>query len=822
MPGFIERRPSLLSCVTLSLLLAPLAPASAQDLCSGLVTDKLAHPMTALAKPALGQAVKDPQFASTLRRISAAPSGGSIIPMYSTISAWNADESRLILYQVGSGHQLYDGKTYQFIKALDINPADIEQVYWHTSDPDILFYVDGNRFIRYHVSTGAKDVLTTFSSCSSVDGGSDPMYTSLDSKRIGLECGSVRMIYDMSTNTLLASKSIGTDAPQISASGTLAFMDGKVYDTGLNLVRALDLGSAYEHASLGRTADGHDTYFGVAFDPGPAGSGTGTIVAHDMTTGAARVIVGEATGYPYPPTGTHVSAMAYKRPGYVTASVVGDTSGKGVLDQEIVLADTNPGGKVCRVAHHRSWGGEGSVGYWAEPHAVPSPSGTRILFGSDWGNSGTVDAFVAELPAYTGGSVDGDLSVTLSASAATVAQGATVSYTAVVSNGGSTSIPTVALSDTLPAGLTFASGSTGCSASGQAVSCALGTLAAGASATVTIRATATTIGTLTNGVAVSGGSTDPNTSNNSASVATAIVPTVSIGDVTVSEGNSGTKLAQFVVSLSAGSPSTVTVGYATANGTATAGSDYVAKSGTLTFAPGTVQATFNVTINGDTTVEPDETFVVNLSSPAGALIADGQGVGTITNDDVTTPTLSISDVSVVEGNSGTTTARFVVSLSAASTSTVTVGYATANGTATAGSDYVAKSGTLTLPGGDDHAERGRRGERRHDGRAERDVRGEPGEPRGGDDRGRAGSRDDHERRRHDADAVDLRRIGRGRQQRDDDGALRGELVCGEHVDGDGGLRNGERDGDGGQRLRREVRDADVPGGNDHAERGRRR
>ncbi len=370
--------------------------AQAQDLCSGLVTDKVARPMTALAKPAVGQAVTDPQFGTTIRRISAAPSGGTIKPMYSTISAWNADESKMVLYRVGQGHQLYDGKTYQFIQNLDVNPADLEQIYWHTSDPDIFFYVDGNRFIRYHVSTGAKDTLTTFSFCSSASGGSDPMYISWDSKRIGLGCGSERFIYDISTNTVIGRKTLTGGVPQIAPSGTLAFLDGKVVDTSLNTLRTLALGNPEEHASLGQLANGHDTYNGIAFD----GSPTGTIVTFDLTDGTARTIVGPATGYPYPPTGTHVSAVVYKQPGWVTASIVGDPAGQGVLDNEIVLADTNPGGKVCRVAHHRSWGGEGSVGYWAEPHAVPSPSGTRILFGSDWGNSGTVDAFVVELPSY--------------------------------------------------------------------------------------------------------------------------------------------------------------------------------------------------------------------------------------------------------------------------------------------------------------------------------------------------------------------------------------------------------------------------------------
>ena len=176
------------------------------------------------------------------------------------------------------------------------------------------------------------------------------------------------------------------------------------------------------------------------------------------------------------------------------------------------------------------------------------------------------------------------------------------------------------------------------------------------------------------------------------------VPSLSISDVTVTEGNAGTVAAVFTVSLSASSASLVTVDYATANGSATAGSDYVATSGTLTFNPGTTSQSVTVTVNGDTVVEPDETFFVNLTNPTNATLAKGQGQGTILNDDTAPPppSLSISDVTVTEGNSGTVAAVFTVSLSASSTNPVTVGYATANGSATAGSDYVATSGTLTF------------------------------------------------------------------------------------------------------------------------------
>ncbi len=173
-------------------------------------------------------------------------------------------------------------------------------------------------------------------------------------------------------------------------------------------------------------------------------------------------------------------------------------------------------------------------------------------------------------------------------------------------------------------------------------------------------------------------------------------PAVSIADVSVAEGNSGTTNANFTVSLSKASTTPVTIGYATSNGTATAGTDYTATSGTLTFAPGTTTQTLAVKVLADTTVEPSETFTVTLAKPTGATLTQATATATITNDDTAAPTVSIADVSVAEGNSGTTNATFTVALSKAATTPVTVGYATANGTATAGTDYTATSGTLSF------------------------------------------------------------------------------------------------------------------------------
>jgi Calx-beta domain len=108
---------------------------------------------------------------------------------------------------------------------------------------------------------------------------------------------------------------------------------------------------------------------------------------------------------------------------------------------------------------------------------------------------------------------------------------------------------------------------------------------------------------------------------------------VSIDDVAVVEGDSGTTTAAFTVSLSGASSQTITVDYATGDGTAHAPGDYLSKSGTLTFAPGVVSQPVSVSVVGDTAVELEETFVVNLSGATNAVIVRGQGVGTILDDD---------------------------------------------------------------------------------------------------------------------------------------------------------------------------------------------
>jgi hypothetical protein len=178
-------------------------------------------------------------------------------------------------------------------------------------------------------------------------------------------------------------------------------------------------------------------------------------------------------------------------------------------------------------------------------------------------------------------------------------------------------------------------------------------------------------------------------------------PTLSIDDVSIDEGDGGTTAFTFTVTLSNPSAQTVQVNAASADNTATLGdNDYEQLTSTqLTFAPLDVTETVTVQVNGDTMVEGDETFFVNLSGASNATVLDGQGVGTIQNDDAAGPSFSISDVTALEGNAGDTAFSFDV------TRTDTVGPAsvtasTADGTATAGSDYTAAAGLVVFGDGE--------------------------------------------------------------------------------------------------------------------------
>lgn len=395
-----------------------LAPLFAQDLSQGLLVDDLSdHPIQPLAKPGYLQSTIDPSFGTTIRRISDAGVGGVIKPMYSTIQAWNADESLMILYNQGiSEHILLNGMTYEFIRELDdFAPADLELIFWDFNDPDVLYYLSSARdFVKYTVSTMGKEVLLDLEAATAdCNGGfamgNDVQMTSWDSDVFSFRCNNDEAYYyRISTDELvsfnLQNNDVAFTAPMPGPSGDYFYHQRKVYDADGDFLFELDEFET-QHSCLGKMANGNDAHFSVTFDTGPSTMCVGNLIAHDMTDGSCYEIISDATGYEYSITGTHISSLAHKNTdgGWMAVSMIGaDWQSDDILYQELLVVKADgANSKVCRIAHHRS--DEDEFDYWGEPHAVISPTGTRVLYGSDWSGSEdgqSVDSYVVELPAF--------------------------------------------------------------------------------------------------------------------------------------------------------------------------------------------------------------------------------------------------------------------------------------------------------------------------------------------------------------------------------------------------------------------------------------
>lgn len=388
----------------------------AQDLSQGLkINDLEIYPMQDIPKPCYLDTYVDPSFGTTIRRISRSNDGGVVVPMYSTVQAWNADESLMILFDRVRGiHQLLDGRTYKFIRSLsDFEPIDLEQIFWDFNEPNILYYPDiqTDDFVRYNVLSRARTVvanLRNLSGCSgALEMGNDIQMMSWDSNIFTFRCGNeTAYMYNISTEKLTSFQIDDVDkvAPAVAPSGERFFHRNKIYDTAGNQMMNLNKAST-EHACIGKLPNGKDGYFAIAFAQGPQGGCIGDIIAHDLETGNCFPVISQSQGYDYPQSGTHISALAHKNTegGWIAASMMGyDKDGQSLLDQELVIAKAEEGNiKVCRIGHHRS--DEDDYDYWGEPHAVISPTGTRVLFASDWSGAEdgkSIDCYVVELPAY--------------------------------------------------------------------------------------------------------------------------------------------------------------------------------------------------------------------------------------------------------------------------------------------------------------------------------------------------------------------------------------------------------------------------------------
>ena len=181
-----------------------------------------------------------------------------------------------------------------------------------------------------------------------------------------------------------------------------------------------------------------------------------------------------------------------------------------------------------------------------------------------------------------------------------------------------------------------------------------------------------------------------------------------VGDAKIVEGDAGQTEAVFEVRLSQAAEETITLSYTTSDATAEAGSDYEAATGTVTFLPGETVKSVAVAVNGDTAAEASEQFYL-VVTPTDAIAngtSDAAGVATILDDDAgdgTLPVLSVSSAEIVESDNTYNTLQFVVTLSEASDTAVTIDYQTIGDTATEGVDFTSATGTFTIAAGDTSA-----------------------------------------------------------------------------------------------------------------------
>jgi len=413
-----------------------------QNLCDGLITHNRRLHIKPTNKPVHREYYRDELFGTRSMRITDSPVDEVRKPIHSSVNAWNADESLILLHRYKADkhdYLLLDGHSYEVLKSLDIPASNVQDVFWSHTDPETLFYVSKGSdnkgwFIRYNVRLDDHRRVRNFASvCGTAvpSSGLNVQMQSLDNDLFGFRCetptGHAMLSYRLSSNTFThAPIGQGTAwesdfAPMPAPSGDVMEMQGKVLTPQLeNPLHSLDQAAAQDRSSLGRTSDGKDALYQTTFDPSPAGcdgseyAGVAHLTEFDLDSGQCRAVVSQAQGWPYTTKGTHVSALARYRQGWVAMSSVGygnfgyfDDPGKApALTSEIYLVNTDPEDtQVCRLMHHRSHAKEaGNAEYPAqlgEPHVTISPSGTRILFASDWYDSGSVDTHVIELPAYT-------------------------------------------------------------------------------------------------------------------------------------------------------------------------------------------------------------------------------------------------------------------------------------------------------------------------------------------------------------------------------------------------------------------------------------
>ncbi len=395
-----------------------------------LVTDQSVYPVPDLPEPPARQWFVEPTFGTCLARVtdrgrdlSAGDESRGMVNEYSRVQAFNADGSRLLAHSTDGGWYLYDAQTLQLLGEL---PLDLEP-RWDASDPDLLYYTDETRLMSYRVATDAKTEIRDFADdfpgqevaavWTRYEGS-----PSRDRRYWGLmvEDGEwlpvAFVVYDRENDSVTIRDMRGVpgieddvDHVTMSPLGTylLASFDraceeGQLGDDGHPcglMVYDRDLADG---RSLLRVI-GH-------YDPALDVNGREVIVYQDIDMDQISMLDLESGAvtplwdidFSYTGIGFHFSGLAYDRPGWMVVSTHDDDRRSYTwMDDQVFVLELKPGGRVARLAHtHSLVDDDREFDYWAEPHSSTNTDLTRIVFGTNWGRSGSgeVEMFMIALP----------------------------------------------------------------------------------------------------------------------------------------------------------------------------------------------------------------------------------------------------------------------------------------------------------------------------------------------------------------------------------------------------------------------------------------
>lgn len=317
------------------------------------------------------------------------------------VGAWSADGSMMLLYRRtadGSHHVVVDATTFREVAVLDIDPPDIEQVYWDGDRPTILYYAEGPQLLAYDVATDETFRRHTFEGCDEVTAGSSPAPPSFRGD-FGFLCvvdgeATEMIAFHVGSKTEMRRPAIVEEAPRPSPSGdyyvawnedgSASVLDPNLADTGV-LLELYD--NSYVFVVDG---DGRESVAAAIYD-GPA---VGTLVVLPLESGVPQVIIGPDAGDEYPPSGTRLASAPVMSE--LAISIAGPETTDSALAGRLLAVDLgDPAGPQVTVLG--SHGSAGQFDYWSSAFVSISPSGRFLMTSSDDGGD-SVNSKVLRIP----------------------------------------------------------------------------------------------------------------------------------------------------------------------------------------------------------------------------------------------------------------------------------------------------------------------------------------------------------------------------------------------------------------------------------------